>query len=116
MASCDISYAQNMSIIPSPVLSSQASSITSEFEGYYKVGSTYCTVTPIKMAFEIKWAKGKGTMTFFFDKTTPDGKVIFVSEKLEKGRDKFVFDDDRYNEGVFVRADGKVFAVERLQN
>lgn len=117
VASCGISCAQEIPITP-PVLPSQSQtgSVASEFEGCYKVGNTYCTVKPIKMAFEIRWAKGKGGMTFFFDKTTPDGKVVFVSEKLDKGRDQFVFDDDRYNAGVFIRADGKVFAVERLQN
>jgi hypothetical protein len=117
MASCGISCAQAISITP-PVLPSQSQtgSVASEFEGRYKVGNTYCTVKPIKMAFEVRWAKGKGSMIFFFGQTTPDGKVVFVSKKLGKGRDQFVFDDDRYNVGVFIRADGKVFAIERSQN
>jgi hypothetical protein len=119
IATCGISCAQDIPAIP-PLLSSQVSTKTSsslyEFEGRYKVGNTTCIVAPIKMAFEVKWTKGKGVMTFFFDKTTSDGKAIFVSEQLSKGRDKFVFDDDRYNVGVFIRADGKVFTVEKLRN
>jgi hypothetical protein len=114
-ASCGISCAQDIHATP-PVLSSQTSSVSSEFEGLYKVGNTSCTVSPIKMAFEVKWTKGNGVMIFFFDKKTSDGKVIFVSEQLVKGRDKFVFEDDRYNVGVFIRADGKVFAVEKSRN
>lgn len=117
MASCGISCAQDIPITPPVLLSqSQTGSVASEFEGRYKVGNTYCTVKPIKMAFEVKWTKGKGSMIFFFGQTTQDGKVVFISKELGKGRDQFVFDDDRYNVGVFIRADGKVFAVERLQN
>ncbi|MEY3288777.1 MAG: hypothetical protein RLZZ419_1019 [Pseudomonadota bacterium] len=104
-----------------PVLASnQGSSETStslfEFEGRYKVGKTRCTVSPIKMAFEVKWQKGQGVMHFFFDKTTPDGKSVFVSEDIGKNRDKFIFDDNTYNSGKFIRADGKVFNVERLKD
>ena len=115
MANWGISCSPNVSAA-SPVLSSQSSSVTSEFEGLYKVGNTSCAVTPIKMAFEIKWAKGRGVMIFFFDKITADGKVIFVSEKLDNGRDKFVFDDGRYKAGLFIRADGKVFTVKKLRD
>jgi hypothetical protein len=67
------------------------------------------------MAFEVRWAKGRGVMRFFFDRTTPDGKAVFVSEDSGQGTDKFVFDDNRYNSGKFFRADGKVFAVERVR-
>lgn len=84
-----------------------------EFEGRYQVGKTICTVKPIKMAFELKWAKGKGVMHFFYDRTTAEGKPIFVTEDRSKGQDKFIFDDDRYNTGQFIRADGKTFAVRR---
>lgn len=33
--------------------------IRREFEGTSQVGGTTCTVEPIKMAFEVLWAKGK---------------------------------------------------------
>jgi hypothetical protein len=98
---------------PLPVAATDT--VLSEFEGNYKVGNTTCTVKPIKMAFEVRWAKGKGAMRFFFDPTTPDGKTVFVSEDSEKGTDKFVFDDHRYNSGTFLRADGKIFAVEKVR-
>ncbi len=97
-------------------LLSQITSTSAEFEGRYQVGNTTCTITPVKMAFELKWAKGMGVMLFFYDKTMPDGKVIFVSESLAKGRDQFVFDNERYDTGTFIRADGKTFAVERSKD
>jgi hypothetical protein len=126
IATCGISYAQELPqgdvIQPLPVLtspdqgSSKTSASQSEFEGRYKVGNTTCTVVPIKMAFEVKWIKGQGVMNFFFETTTPDGKSIFVSKDFGKGRDKFIFDDNSYNSGLFIRADGKGFAVERLRD
>ena len=125
IATCGICCAQEppksdaikpVSVLASPHGSSETSASLSEFEGRYKVGNTTCTVVPIKMAFEVKWIKGRGVMNFFFDKTTPDGKSIFVSEDFGKGRDKFIFDNNLYNSGIFIRADGKVFKVERLKD
>jgi hypothetical protein len=68
------------------------------------------------MAFEVKWQKGQGIMNFFFDKTTPDGRYIFVSAKYGNSRDKFIFEDNTYDSGIFIRADGKIFKVNRLNN
>ena len=125
IATCGICFAQELpisdAIQPLPVLaspegSSETSASLSEFEGRYKVGNTSCSVVPIKMAFEVKWQKGQGVMHFFFDKQTPDGKSIFVSEDFGKGRDKFIFDNNLYNSGIFIRADGKVFKVQRLKD
>ena len=87
----------------------------SEFEGQYKVGNTTCFVKPIKMAFEVTWAKGIGSMIFFFDYRTPEGKLIFVSEDEGKGEDKFIFDNDNYDSGKFIRADGKEFGVKKIK-
>jgi hypothetical protein len=87
----------------------------SEFEGRYMVGTTTCTVKPVRMAFEVRWAEGKGVMHFFFDRVTPEGKPIFVSEDTGKGKDKFIFDDSRYNSGTFLRADGRMFVVKRTR-
>lgn len=124
IAATDMACAQGLPesslVKPPPVLDSardiaENSATQSEFEGSYKVGDTTCTVTPVKMAFEIKWAKGQGVMHFFFSKALPDGKTVFVSEDFGKGRDKFIFDDNLYNSGSFIRADGKVFTVERLR-
>lgn len=85
------------------------------FEGTYRVGDTTCTVKPIKMAFEVRWAKRKGTMIFFYDTASEQsgGKKIFNSEDKAKGKDQFVFDDDRYQSGKFVRADGKELPVTK---
>src|SRR5204862_242300 len=40
--------------------------VPGEFEGTYRVGETTCTVKPVKQAFEIRWAKGKGSEYFFY--------------------------------------------------
>lgn len=81
-----------------------------EFEGKYQVGDTFCTVKPVKMAYEIRWAKGTGVEMFFFK----DGSTFESSP--EKGEpNSFVFDDDKYNSGTFHRADGKTFTVKRAK-
>ena len=87
---------------------------TGEFEGRYRVGGTTCTVKPIKMAFELRWTKGKGAMRFFSDGISAEGKPRFVSEDRGKGQDRFEFDDGNYNSGRFVRADGNFLTVQRL--
>lgn len=80
-----------------------------EFEGKYRVGDTTCTVRPDKMAFEIKWAKGTGSEYFYYK----DANVFESEEDKSGGRNEFRFDDENYNTGTFVRADGKTFAVKR---
>lgn len=87
------------------------------FEGLYRVGDVTCTVKPIKMAFEVRWAKGKGTTIFFYDAASEQsgGKKIFNSEGKGKGKDQFVFDDDSYQSGKFVRADGKEMTVTKVK-
>jgi hypothetical protein len=92
-----------------------AGKVLDEFEGRYQVGTTTCTVKPIKMAFEIRWARGRGAMHFFFEQATPKGESVFVSEDLDHGVDRFIFEDSRYRSGKFIRADGKVFTVKRLR-
>lgn len=83
--------------------------VTREFEGKYKVGETTCTVKPVKMAFEVRWAKGKGVETFF-----SKNSVTFESSPPNSGPNQFVFDDENYNTGVFYRTDGKTFPVSRV--
>jgi hypothetical protein len=85
------------------------------FEGTYKVGATTATVKPVKMAFEVRWAKGSGVMMFFFDSQTSDGKYVYASEDNGKGRDKFIFDNDQFESGKFVRADGRESTLEKVK-
>lgn len=86
-----------------------------EFEGTYQVGPTTCTVTPVKMAYEVRWKKGSGAMMFFFDSQTPNGGSLFVSEKNSAGRnDQFRFDGDSLTTGLFIRADKKTFRVRKI--
>lgn len=87
---------------------------TGEFEGKYRVGDTTCAVTPIKMAFEVKWAKGTGTEIFFSEDRAND-KYIFASDPKTGKANVFSFDDENYNTGTFYRADGKEFKIERIK-
>lgn len=82
-----------------------------EFTGKYQVGDTSCAVRPVKMAFEVKWAKGTGTEMFF-----SKGSTTFESaENKEGGTNSFLFDDESYNSGTFHRSDGKTFPVKRAK-
>jgi len=84
------------------------------FEGKYQVGDTTCTVKPIKMAFEVKWAKGTGSEIFIYDDRSGD-RVVYKSES-SKGAEPniFSFDDDTLDTGTFYRSDGKEFPVKRV--
>jgi len=84
-----------------------------EFEGTYQVGGTTCTVKPIKMAFEVRWAKGKGSMVFFYESDSRFGDHVYVSDEKPDGFDRFVFADDRLTSGVFIRSDGVRYAVKK---
>lgn len=87
-----------------------STSSSGEFEGKYRVGETTCIVKPVKMAFEVRWAKGSGVEMFAF---TEDN--TFESAPGEHDSNAFVFDDGNYNRGTFYRADGKSFAVTRVK-
>lgn len=82
-----------------------------EFEGKYTVGPTSCTVKPVKMAFEVRWAKGSGVVMFFYK----DGNTFESEEDRSGGRNEFRFDDANYNSGMFVRTDGTTFTVKRAR-
>lgn len=90
------------------------SSEDGNFEGTYKVGDTTCTVKPVKMAYEIKWAKGTGTMIFF-----GEDERSFVSDDAGSrggGRDRFVFDDESLTTGKFIRgSDGREMPVSKVK-
>ena len=91
---------------------SPVANVSNEFEGTYRVGDTTCTVRPDRQAFEVRWAKGKGSEYFFFK----EGGTVFESEPDKNGeRNEFHFDDDKYNYGTFFRADGKTFPVSRVK-
>ena len=84
--------------------------VSGEFEGKYQVGETTCTVKPVKMAFEVRWAKGSGVEMFAFT----EGNT-FESAPDQSDSNKFVFTDENYNSGTFYRADGKSFSVKRAR-
>lgn len=85
--------------------------VAGEFEGTYRIGDTTCTVKPVKQAFEIRWAKGSGTEMFFYK----DANVFESEPDKTGGRNEFQFDDENYNTGTFVRADGKTLPIRRTK-
>jgi hypothetical protein len=85
-----------------------------EFEGKYQIGDTTCTVKPVKMAFEVKWAKGSGVEMFFSEGSAND-RYIFASRPDKGQANSFAFDDENYNTGTFYRADGKEFPIKRAK-
>ncbi len=87
--------------------------IGGEFDGTYQVGRTTCTVKPIKMAFEVRWTKGKGSMVFFYESDSRFGDHTYVSEEKPDGFDRFVFSDERLASGVFIRSDGVRYPVKK---
>lgn len=114
----DIKYPSNDTLTeffkenPNPEKSEN--SVEGEFEGKYQVGETTCVVKPVKMAFEVKWAKGSGTEMFFFQDNA-DGKHNFASNSDKEKANVFSFDDENYNTGTFIRADGKELPVKRIK-
>jgi hypothetical protein len=107
----DIGYGADYTLVS--MLKEDTARENAEFRGEYKVGTTTCTVTPAKMAYEVRWLKGKGAEMFFF-KEERDGKFVFESEKDKSGRtSRFVFDDGTYRSGTYYRGDGKIFSVSK---
>lgn len=81
-----------------------------QFEGKYQVGKVFCNVKPVRMAYEIKWAKGSGVEYFF----AADG-TTFKSNPNKGKPNVFVFSDEEYKAGMFYRSDGKTFSVKRMK-
>lgn len=80
------------------------------FEGKYSVGSTSCTVKPVKMAFEVRCSEKKGVTMFFNEGDASTVKPAFSSEDK---KERFVFDNDRFDSGKYTGADGKELPVKR---
>ncbi len=84
--------------------------VSTEFEGKYRVGDTTCIVKPVKMAFEVRWAKGSGVEMFVFKEG-----YTFESMPDDAESNRFEFDDENYTTGIFYRSDGETFPVRRLK-
>jgi hypothetical protein len=81
-----------------------------EFEGKFQVGETTCTVKPVKMAFEVRWAKGSGVEIFYYRSGN-----TFESSPESGEPNRFEFDDENYATGIFYRGDGREFPVKRAK-
>ena len=111
----DISYNGGTYTLVSFFNENPASAEMAEFEGGFQVGPTTCLVKPVKMAFEVKWARGTG-VEMFFSKGEVGGRYIFETEAGKNGTtSKFSFDDASYTTGTYIRKDGKTYAIKRLK-
>jgi hypothetical protein len=111
----DISYNGGSYTLVGLFKEDAGSSEMAEFEGGFQVGPTTCIVKPVKMAFEVKWARGTG-VEMFFAKGDVAGKYIFETEAGKNGTtSKFSFDDASYTTGTYIRKDGKTYAIKRLK-
>jgi len=106
----DIEYGGEAGTIRSWFKDSAAAAQSGVFEGKYQVGDTVCTVSPSKMSFEVRWAKGSGAEMFFFK----ENRTFETEEKANGRTNRFEFTDDTYDAGTFYRNDGKTFAVKRI--
>lgn len=111
----DISYNGGTYTLAGMLKEDAGSAEMAEFEGGFQVGPTTCIVKPVKMAFEVKWARGTG-VEMFFSKGEVEGKYIFETEAGKGGTtSKFSFDDASYTTGTYIRKDGKTYAIKRLK-
>jgi hypothetical protein len=85
------------------------------FEGKYSVGSMTCDVKPVKMAFEVSCGARKVVKMFFSETDASASKPVFSSEDKGAGKERFVFDDNRFNSGNFIGADGKSLPVKKAR-
>lgn len=111
----DIKYSNNDSLLGYFKENEKSEAAFKNFEGSFQVGSTTCTVkAAVDSAYELSWAKGAGTMKFYFQ-GSDNGKYVFASEDNGKAQDKFMFDDETLKSGKFVRADGTQMPVKKLK-
>jgi hypothetical protein len=82
-----------------------------QLQGAFQVGDTSCTIRAVKMGFEVRWAKGSGVEMFF----SKDGNTFESSPDKSGKTNRFEFDDENYTTGIFYRADGKEFPVNRMK-
>lgn len=80
------------------------------FEGRYQIGSSRCTVRPVRMAFELR-CPGRPLRHFFFAEREP-GRTTYRSGA--GSGERFEFSEERRGTGRFVRTDGTVLAVRRI--
>lgn len=109
----DIKYSNSDTLLKYFKEDAENTKAYNNFKGNYQVGNTTCTVKARKMNFEIQWAKGSGTMLYYFDGKA-SGKYSFSSEDTGRGKDTFIFDNEFSNTGKFIRADGKEMAVKKI--
>jgi len=86
-------------------------SFAGDLHGKYMVGRTSCIIKPIKMSYEVTWAKGVGKTYLFFE-GKQDRKVVYKdTDGGEHIFGRFIFDSDKLDKGFYIRSDGKRYTV-----
>jgi hypothetical protein len=94
-----------------------AAAKTQTVEGYYKVGKTYCTIEQTRNSYAVYWDNGTGNTVLTLGDLMPNGNVVF-EEYEDDGRTydgKFIFANDDYWGGTYVRNDGKKFKISKIR-
>lgn len=84
-------------------------------EGKYLVGKTSCRIEWHVNEFRCYWSKGKSYTVLIYQKDLPNGNVVY--DEYEKDwttyTGTFTFKNDSYLTGLYSRADGTEFDIER---
>ena len=87
------------------------------FKGTYEVGSTRCLVTPVRMAYEVRWPGVRQPEYYFYDeKSSTDSAVIMLTDPAYTPGPvrKFIFSSRQMEEGFYVGKDSRKLPVRRV--
>ena len=103
-----------------------------ELEGWYRIAEVSCRITPSHMSYELMWVgpceigeywqDGKlhndafKNSMMLFDVKLESGQYVFNEYDLdgETHIGKFIFNDDNFDEGIYILNNGSEFGVSRL--
>ena len=101
-------------LVASALSASAPRGVSMELDGAYQVGRAQASVRPVRMAYELRWKRGRGAMTFFLEGRARDSLDVFAAEVSPGKSDRFYFKAGDYRVGLFVRADGVCMPVLKV--
>lgn len=81
--------------------------------GYYQVGSTFCTISTSSNGYIIRWDKGSG-FNRIVEETEGNVSLYYEYDNNHKECGYFFFKND-FRRGEFNRNDGKIFSVTKIR-
>src|ERR1043166_7041276 len=87
-------------------------------EGIYKVGNTTCTIESSHTYYKVYWENGTGYTSIIFKEQYPNGNEVFDEYDYKNNESiyvgSFIFKNDYYQSGIYIRDDGKEFKIKKL--